>query len=167
MGGDILQGLQQLVALKTTAQVQKLPFEMETFTIMLDELKNDSAQLIFAWEDTAANLKIDVPTDEMAMSSIQKIMNGPSAGDYFAAATYYHDEKKDLQQAYDWIKKAVEMGNPNAYWVLRRKALIEADLGKKAEAIETAKKSMAAAEKAGNQDYVKMNKDSIEEWGGK
>ncbi|GAB2771983.1 DUF2911 domain-containing protein [Salinimicrobium soli] len=155
------------VALKTTARVQEMPMDMETFTILIDELKNDSAALNFIWENTVATLDFQVPTDEMAMSSIQKIMNGPSAGDYFAAATYYHDEKKDLQQAYTWIKKAVEMGDPNAYWVLRRKALIEADLGKKAEAIETAKKSMAAAEKAGNQDYVKMNKESLKEWGGK
>jgi hypothetical protein len=155
------------VALKATAPVQKWPFTIENFTIVLDELKNDSARLIFSWDDISANLKIEVPTDEMAMSSIERVMNGPTAGDYFAAATYYHDEKKDLKQAYEWIRKAVEMGDPNAYWVLRRKALIEADLGKKAEAIATAKKSLAAAEKAGNQDYVKMNRESIQEWGGK
>lgn len=154
------------VALKTTAKAEKLPLEIENFTIMLDELRNDSAQLIFAWEDTAANLKINVPTDEIAMNSIDRVMNGPTAADYFAAASYFHDEKKDLQKAYEWIKKAVEMGDPNAYWVLRRKSLIEADLDKKQEAIETAKKSLAAAEKAGNQDYVKMNKESIEEWEG-
>mgnify|MGYP006897451123 CR=1 FL=1 len=32
-------------------------------------------------------------------------------------------------------------------------------------AIEAAKKSMAVAEAAGNADYVKMNKDSLKEWG--
>jgi hypothetical protein len=57
------------------------------------------------------------------------------------------------------------MGNPNAFWILRRKSLIAADLGKKEEAIAAAKKSLAEAEKAGNQDYVKMNKDSLKEWG--
>ncbi|MDX1428547.1 MAG: dihydrolipoamide dehydrogenase, partial [Salegentibacter mishustinae] len=36
---------------------------------------------------------------------------------------------------------------------------------KKEEAIAAAKKSLAEAEKAGNQDYVKMNKDSLKEWG--
>ncbi len=153
------------VALKATAQVQELPFAMETFTIMIDELKSDSAHLNFIWENTVATLPFEVPSDEMALSSIERVMKGPSAGDYFAAASYYHDEKKDLQQAYEWIKKAVEMGNPDAYWVLRRKALIEADLGKKSDAIATAKKSLAAAEKAGNKDYVKMNRESLKEWG--
>jgi hypothetical protein len=37
-------------------------------------------------------------------------------------------------------------------------------MGDKAGAIETAKQSLAAAEKANNADYVKMNKDSIQEW---
>lgn len=155
------------VALKTTATVEELPFEMETFTILIDDLKNDSAQLNFIWDNTVAHMRFNVPTDEMATSSIQRVMNGPSAADYYAAATYYHDQKKDLQKAYEWIKKAVEMGDPTAYWVLRRKSLIEAEMGKKQEAIATAKKSLEAAKKAGNKDYIKLNEDSIKEWEGK
>lgn len=155
------------VALRTTATVEELPFVMETFTILIDDLKNDSAQLNFIWDDTNAFLRFNVPTDELALQSIDRVMNGPSAADYFSAATYYHDQKKDLNKAYEWIKKAVEMGNPDAYWVLRRKSLIEADMGKKQEAIATAKKSLAAAEKAGNKDYIKLNRDSLQEWGAK
>ena len=153
------------VALRTTAEVEELPFPMETFTIFLDALTNDSAILNFVWENTVAAVELEVPSDEIAMSSIQRVMNGPSAGDYFAAATYYHDEKKDLEQAYEWISKAVEMSGDEAYWILRRKALIEADLGKKQEAVATARRSLTAAEKAGNQDYVKLNRDSLKEWG--
>jgi hypothetical protein len=44
------------------------------------------------------------------------------------------------------------------------KSLIQAKNGDKKGAIETAKISLEAAEKAGNADYVKMNKDSIAEW---
>ncbi|MHA6280975.1 DUF2911 domain-containing protein [Salinimicrobium sp. CAU 1759] len=153
------------VALKATANVQEMPMEMETFTILIDELQNDSAALNFIWENTVATLPINVPTDERAMASIQKVMNGPSANDYFAAATYYHDEKKDLNKAYEWINKAVDMAGEDAFWIIRRKALIEADMGKKKEAIATAKRSLASAEKAGNKDYVKMNKESLKEWG--
>jgi tetratricopeptide (TPR) repeat protein len=156
---------EEKVALKATAQVDQLPFEMETFTIMIDDLKRDSAALNFVWDNTVASLRFEVPTEKKAMASIEKVMNGPGAGDYFAAATYYHDANKDLEKAYTWINKALEMGNPNAYWILRRKSLIAADLDKKEEAIATAKKSLTAAEKAGNQDYVKMNKDSLKEWG--
>ena len=37
-------------------------------------------------------------------------------------------------------------------------------MGDKKGAIEAAKKSLEVAEKAGNADYVKMNKESIAEW---
>lgn len=153
------------VALKATAQVQEMPMPMETFTILIDELKNDAAALNFIWDKTVATLQFEVPTDERALASIERVMNGPTAADYFSAATYYHDTKKDLNKAYEWITKAVEMGGDDAYWVIRRKALIEADLGKKKEAIASAKRSLAAAKKAGNKDYVKLNQDSLKEWG--
>jgi hypothetical protein len=42
--------------------------------------------------------------------------------------------------------------------------LIQAKQGDKKAAIETAKVSLVASEAAGNQDYAKMNKDSISEW---
>lgn len=156
---------EEKVALKATAQVQEMPMPMETFTILIDELKNDAAALNFIWDKTVATLQFEVPTDERALASIERVMNGPTAADYFSAATYYHDTKKDLNKAYEWITKAVEMGGDDAYWVIRRKALIEADLGKKKEAIASAKRSLAAAKKAGNKDYVKLNQDSLKEWG--
>jgi hypothetical protein len=43
-------------------------------------------------------------------------------------------------------------------------SLIQAGLGDKKSAIATAKRSLAAAEKDNNADYIKMNKESIAEW---
>lgn len=154
------------VALKATAETMEMPMPMETFTIVIDDLKNDSAALNFIWEETIAMLNIEVPTDTKTMANIEKVMNGPTASDYFAAGTYYHEAGKDLEKAYKWVTKATEMAGDQAFWMLRRKSLIEAEMGKKQEAIATAKKSMASAEKANNADYVKMNKESIAEWGG-
>lgn len=155
------------VALKTTAGVNQLPFEMETFSIMLNDLENDSAVLNFVWENTIAALPIKVPTDAKTMASIERVMTGPTANDYFAAGSYYHDSKKDNRKALEWVKKAIEMQDGDVFWMWRKKSLIEADLGMKKEAIASAKRSMESAEKAGNADYVKMNKDSLAEWEGK
>lgn len=154
------------VALKATAETMEMPMTMETFTIVIDDLKNNSASLNFIWENTIAMLKMEVPTETKAMASIEKVMNGPTANDYFAAGSYYHEAGKDLEKAYKWVSKATEMAGDEAFWMLRRKSLIEAEMGKKQEAIATAKKSLASAEKANNADYVKMNKESIKEWGG-
>ncbi|PTX42895.1 Protein of unknown function (DUF2911) [Christiangramia gaetbulicola] len=154
------------VALKAKAEVTKLPMTMESFTIMIHDLKNDSASLNFAWANTKATLSLGVPTEEIATASIEKVMNGPTANDYFAAGSYYHEAGKDLNKAYEWVSKATEMAGDQAFWMLRRKSLIEAEMGKKDQAIATAKKSLASAEKANNADYVKMNKESIAEWEG-
>lgn len=153
------------VALTATAEVSDFPFAMETFTILLNDLKNDSAVLSIVWENTMASLPIKFPTDAKTMASIEKVMSGPSANDYFAAGSYYHDAKIDNKKALEWVNKAIEMQDGAPYWMLRRKSLIQADLGMKKEAIATAKLSLAGAEKAGNADYVKMNKDSLKEWG--
>lgn len=154
------------IALKAKAEVKKLPFDVETFTIFLNNLKHDSADLVFAWGKTEAVLPINFPTDEKTVANIERVMSGPTANDYFAAASYYHETGKDLEKAYEWVKKATEMAGDQAFWMLRRKSLIEADMGKKDEAIKTAKRSLASAEKANNADYVKMNKESIAKWEG-
>lgn len=153
------------VALKATAQVDELPFEVETFTIFINDITNNSAVLEFIWADKVANLPFKVPTEEKTMASIERTMNGPTANDYYSAAAYYHDSGKDLNKAYEWIKKAADMAGEDAYWLYRKKSLIEADMGKKQEAIASAKKSLASAKKNNNPDYVKMNEDSLKEWG--
>ena len=55
--------------------------------------------------------------------------------------------------------------NDKAFWMMRAQSLIYAKMGDKKGAIEAAKKSMAAAKAANNADYVKMNMDSLKEWG--
>ena len=50
------------------------------------------------------------------------------------------------------------------FWYTRQKSLIQAKLGDKKGAIETAKQSLEAATLAKNEDYAKMNRDSITEW---
>lgn len=152
------------VAAKAVAQVYAMPMDVESFTISLDNLNNKGATLGLIWEKVYVGVPFGVPTVDKAMKSIEAVMSGPSANDYFAAASFYDEEGKDLKKAKEWIDKAVAM-NKDAYWMLRRQSLIYAKLGDKKGAIEAAKKSMAAAETAGNTDYVKLNRDSLKEWG--
>lgn len=151
------------VALKTNVPVVPMSNKIESFTLTFDNISNDAAVLGIVWENTYVGVKFEVPTDKTTLKSIETALGGPTKNDYFQAATYYHTTGKDLKQALEWMKKATAGDDP-AFWYLRRMSLIQADLGDKAGAIATAKKSLAAAEKAGNADYVKMNKESIEEW---
>ncbi|WP_293871441.1 DUF2911 domain-containing protein [Flavobacterium sp.] len=140
---------------------------VESFTITINNLTNDSATLDIAWEKTMVSLKFEVPTQKTAMASIDKTLAGPAAGDYFSAAQYFFQSNGDLNKALEYVNKALSMVKPGEdipFWQLRLKSLIQAKLGDKAGAIITAKSSLAAAEKAKNNDYVKMNNDSIKEW---
>ncbi|WP_396150184.1 DUF2911 domain-containing protein [Flavobacterium sp.] len=154
------------VAARVNVKPETLNRNVETFTISLNNVDNDFAHLEFAWEKTVAAVKIEVPTKKTAMSNIEKVLAGPTAGDYFSSAQYYYQSNGDIAKALEYVNKATEMtaakGTP--FWYNRLKSQIQAKAGDKKGAIETAKLSLEAAEKAGNSDYVKMNKDSIAEW---
>ena len=152
------------VVAKTTAEVNEIPFDIQTFTISLDALHNNGATLGMFWERAYVGVPIEVPTKAKADESIEMVFGGPSGNDYFAAAYYYYSEKRDLEKAKEWIDKAVA-SNDKAFWMTRQQSLIYAELGEKEAAIKAAKKSLEVAEEAGNADYVKMNKDSLKEWG--
>ena len=153
------------VAAKTTVNTYEMPMAVETWTISIDDLKSNSAQIGFIWENTYVGVKVKVPTDAKVSASIEKTMAGPGAGDYYSAAVYNLTEGKDLDKAQIWMDKAMSMIENPGFWQLRQQSLLYAKLGDKKKAIETAKKSLAGAEAAGNADYVKMNKESLKEWG--
>ena len=157
------------VIVKTTVPVIKMPADIaiETFTITIDDLTSESANLGMMWENTYVALNFTVPSDVTVEKDIEKALAGPTARDYYTAAVYYLDKDKDIKKAKEWMDKSMAMTEKPAFWQLRQVSLIEAKSGNKKEAIAIAKKSMAGAKEAGNDDYVKLNKDSIAEWMGK
>ncbi|WP_299523898.1 DUF2911 domain-containing protein [Winogradskyella sp.] len=154
------------VAAKASATVYKMPMNVETWTIGIDDLTNSSASIGFIWENSYAAVTFKVPTDTKVSASIDQVMSGPSPNDYYAAAVYNLSEGKDLKMAMEWIDKAVEMTSDQPrFWYLRQQSLIHAANGDKKGAIAAAKKSLEGAKARGNADYIKMNEDSLKEWG--
>lgn len=152
-----------LVAAKLMVTPQMLNHTVETFTLNIANVTSGSCQLEITWENLNVPVTIEVPTDKKVSTNIDQVMAGPGANDYYNAARYYRESKKDLAKAQMWMEKAVAMGN-NKFWHLRQKSLIEADLGQYKAAVATAQESLKLATEAGNQDYIKMNNDSIAEW---
>ncbi len=152
------------VALRASVVPQMLNRNVENLTIDINNLDNNFGYLNISWEKTLVSLKFEVPTQKMAMASIDKIMAGPSAGDYFSAAQFYLQSNGDIEKALNYINKALELNRATPYWYTKLKSLIQAKLGDKKGAIETAKISLASAKEAKNNDYVKMNEDNIAEW---
>ena len=155
------------VVARVSAEVFPMPVSIETFTMTFDDLSNNSATIGMLWESVYVGVKFEVPTDATVTESIKKTMAGPGANDYYASAVYYLQEGKDIKKAMEWIDKAVEMTKDQPrFWYMRQQSLIHAQAGDIKGAIEAAKNSLAGAEKAGNADYVKMNTESLKEWGG-
>jgi len=150
-------------AMRVTAEAVEITPAVESFTIDIDNIRNSGATLDLAWENTLVSLPFEVMTDKQVTASIQEVMAGPSAQDYYSAARYYFEEGKEGSKALEWINKSIEIGGER-FWVLRLKSLIQASLNDYDAAIKTAQRSAELAEEDGNMNYVKMNEASIEEW---
>jgi hypothetical protein len=153
-------------ALRTTVKPLKIEDKIETFLINLEDVKPNSALIELGWENTIVHIPLEVSIDERIMASIDEAMTiGPSV--YQAAAAYYHQSGRDLDKALEWMDKALEIHESqgrNVFWLYRQKSLIQADMKKYKDAIATAEISLAKATEAKNDDYVKMNKESIAVW---
>lgn len=152
------------VVLRTTVKEEALSKPVESFTIGINNLSTDSATLDMSWENSSASMKFEVPTQKVTLANIEKVLSGPTSADYFSAAQYIYQSNGDNAKALNYVDKALDMSTEKPYWYTRLKSLIQARAGDKKGAIETATISLAAAEAAKNQDYVKLNRDSISEW---
>lgn len=154
------------VVIKTSVKPETLTKDVEYFTISITPENNEKGSIDMAWEKTIVHIPFTVPTHKIAMESIQTSINEDSkATDYYAAGVYLFTSNTDVKKALGYVNKAISMQNGEApFYMLRQKSLIQAANGDKKGAIETAKKSLELSEKAGNEDYVKMNRNSILEW---
>jgi hypothetical protein len=153
------------VAARVSVNVAPMEMEIQSFTISIDDVTSSSAFIGIMWEKTYVGVEFKVSTDDTVSASIDKALAGPGFNEYYAAATYYLSEGKDINKAKMWIDKAMSMTKEPRFWHLRQQSLIYAKAGDSKGAIKVAKASLAAAEAAGNADYVKMNKESLKEWG--
>ena len=163
-GGAPAELDQSKVAVNLNLKTQVLAADVQSLTIDISDITNTTASINIYWEQTKVSFDILVQTDVVAMESIEKAMSGPTAREYYQSAVYFLENGKDVKLAKEWIDKAIAMNDNPPFWQLRQQSLIWAANGDKKGAIEIAKESLAKSKEAGNDDYVKMNNDSIAEW---
>ncbi|MCU0387201.1 MAG: DUF2911 domain-containing protein [Chitinophagaceae bacterium] len=139
---------------RVKAAAQNMPGKMETFTMQFASISNTACELHIMWENTAVALPISTDVDSKVMKQIDDVMNKDTRP-YYAAASYYFDNGKDLGKAREWIDKAIA-ANPNAFWMTLLKARIHAKQGDKAGATAMCDKTIELATAAKNDDYIKM-----------
>jgi tetratricopeptide (TPR) repeat protein len=139
---------------RVKAPVIAMSNKVETFTIQFANISNNACELHLMWENTAVALPVSMDVDGKVMKQIDDAMNKDSRP-YYAAASYYYDNGKDLNMAKEWVDKAI-LANPNAFWMTLLKARIHAKQGDKAGASAACDKTIELATAAKNDDYIKM-----------
>lgn len=144
------------------AKPETLPSNVESFTIMFNNVKPQSMDVELMWENTAVAFTVNAEIDSRIVKQIETAMAPGDRRPYFESASYYFESGKDMKQAFEWANKAVEQ-NPERYWVEHLKAKIQMKMGDKKGAIESATRSIANAKTQKNPDYVALNEKLIAE----
>ena len=165
IGGNVSAYDTKNEVVSATVKPTKLGQKVETLTFNIADISEDntSANIQLAWDDVSIKIPMKVEFDEVVMKEIAaKTKVNPT--NYIVAANYYYNTGKDLNQALEWVNMYLAEGdNSKQFWNVHLKAQILAKMGKKKEAIETAKKSIEAAKASpqGDFGYVKRNEDLI------
>lgn len=133
----------------------------EFFTIEFAEFTPTTAKILISWERTAIEIPIGQDLQKIIMDEIAEATSDSTASSetFFIAASYYNENNYDLEQALVWAQKS--LGSSQNYWNYEMVARIASKLGKCDLALENAKKSMEMAEKANDNAYVLLNKNTI------
>lgn len=137
----------------------------ESFTIEVQDLVKNQANLYLSWANTSVHFPIMSNADERITAQIMDRINvkkEEKPGLYYQAALYYFDQEKDTKQALDWAAKAVQLEPAFNYLHLQAKLL--AKTGDYKEAIAAARKSSELAVQKKFTEYVTLNNRLIAEW---
>lgn len=144
---------------------------VETFTIDLNDLRDESATLNLIWDKTKVPVKLEFAVTAELQKQIEAALSGTEkadAGLQFQAALFYLDHNLDLNKAEQWVAEAIK-AQPEAFYMYYHQARILAKKGDKAGAIAAAKTSMEKAKTSNmggvKEEYTRLNERLIQSLG--
>ena len=167
LGGNTAGYDKSKEVLRASVKPTKLTSNVENLTFNISDISDDNttANIEMAWADVSVKVPMVVNFHDQVMKDIAaKTQVNPA--NYSAAANYYLGAGVNLEKALEYMNIYLTIpGNDAQFWQVHTKAKIQAALGMKKEAIETAKASMekAKANEGGDFGYVKRNEDLIAE----
>jgi tetratricopeptide (TPR) repeat protein len=141
-----------------TVKPEKSARFYETFTIELSDIVKDNGMLHLIWENTMAKFEIQSNAKERILADIDNKINKLKTDNsklYYQAAEYYYNQRMELDQANNWIAKAVKMEPENFYYPNLQAKILETQ-SKFDEAIPVAQKAVILAKK-GNMTQTASN----------
>ncbi|MDG2274669.1 MAG: DUF2911 domain-containing protein, partial [Flavobacteriaceae bacterium] len=131
---------------------------VESFTMQFATLTSDSLELQLVWENTLISIpmKLEVASQiEQQMTEFMKTPESIPHRTYFEAAQYYSNNGKDLNEALDFIDKALEKSPENfRYGLLKAKIQAKNNNGK--GALITVKIANQWEKKKKNDNYIEQ-----------
>lgn len=130
---------------RVTVKPVKLPNAVETLSIGFADLRDQTATLYLAWENTRVPVKIEVNTAAIIVPQIEAALKfeGKRSGQfYYNAASYFFENGLDAKRAGEFAAESVKL-SPKAPYMMLLKARIHAKLGEKEDAIASAEKAAA------------------------
>jgi len=149
-----------------TVTPEKIDPPVETFTIDINDIQDDSATINLIWDRVRVPIKVELNQVGDLLVKLQASMNSPvtkPAQTYLRAATFYFDHTKDLGQALLWVNAGLARPSPIAYQLLYLKAKILAKQGDRNGAVTAAEQSsnLAIQVEGTGTPYFKMNQEVI------
>jgi hypothetical protein len=142
---------------------------VETFTIDINNLQDDSATINLSWARVRVPIKVETDIVGDTLIKIKASMDSPirkTPNTYLQAATFYCDhtkDAKDMAQALAWLNTGLTGHPAIEYQLLYIKARVLAKMGNRDEAIAAANQSseLARAAEGPGTPYFKMNQEVI------
>ena len=153
--------------LRFTVKSQKLAKTQEYFTIEFTDFTASETNVAISWENVQVKFALKNDPDEKIMAEIKQktAASDISAATYSAAANYYYDTNRDLNQAFQWANKVVEQDQK--FWTYYLRGKIAAKIGKCDVAVADATKGLALAKEAGDDSYVLNHQQVLKDCKGK
>src|SRR5437899_8869701 len=133
-----------------------IPTPIESFSFGIGDLRDTSATIYLAWENTRVRLRLEVDTVGMLMPKIKAAMASDGAKTwnlYSGAASLLYENGGDLEQALKWVDESIKLrGDYPGTWLLKTRILVK--LGRNAEAKTSAAKAVETGKKLEGPDSV-------------
>lgn len=153
---------------RAEAQVSEMNGAVETFTIDINNIGTESAEIVFMWENTKAVLPFEVEVKSLAKENIAMALTEAEEVDkwkvYRNAANYYHNNNIESDKALEYINLSIK-GKDDSWYSYWLKAEILAEAKNYKDAVKAAKESKKVAKETGAEfSYGGMIDAGIAKW---
>lgn len=144
---------------KAAVPIKKQENTQETFEISFQNITNSTVELVLRWENIEASLNLKTDNRERILEQIAVELKGDNPP-YLPAARIYLEFDYRLEEALNFVEKAIKE-NPNAFYMHWTKAQILEKLGKKEEAINSARKAFEGAKGSAYESEYKHHYNNL------